>query len=96
MAPCGPIHPVNCVGHIVSGTISLTVNGVERLRGDIAQMIRNVAEIIASLLQEYALAPGDLIFTGTPAGVGPVLPGDHIVGSISGLGDVMFTIGERI
>jgi fumarylpyruvate hydrolase len=95
-APCGPIHPVNRVGHILSGNISLAVNGAERQRGDIAQMIWNVAEIIANLSQHYALAPGDLIFTGTPAGVGPVLPGDHLVGSIAGLTNVMFTIGERI
>lgn len=95
-APCGPIHPVDRVGHIGSGNISLAVNGALRQRGDVAQMIWDVAEIVANLSHHYELHTGDLIFTGTPAGVGPVVPGDHMVGSIDGLGDISFTIGERI
>lgn len=94
-APCGPIHPASRIGHITSGPISLSVNGATRQRGDVAQMIWNVAEIVANLSQHYALAPGDLIFTGTPAGVGPVLPGDRMVAAIAGLGEISFTIGER-
>jgi fumarylpyruvate hydrolase len=94
-APCGPIHPASHVGHIVSGSISLAVNGVERQRGDIAQMIWSVAEIVVNLSQHYALAPGDLIFTGTPAGVGPVVPNDRMTGAIAGLGDINFTVGDR-
>jgi fumarylpyruvate hydrolase len=94
-APCGPIHPASRVGHIAAGAISLDVNGARRQRGDVAQMIWNVAEIVANLSQHYALAPGDLIFTGTPAGVGPVFPGDRMVGAIAGLGEISFTIGER-
>lgn len=94
-APCGPIHPASRTGHIVSGRISLSVNSVERQRGDIAQMIWNVAEIVSNLSQHYALAPGDLIFTGTPAGVGPVVPGDRITGAIDGIGEINFIIGEK-
>lgn len=94
-APCGPIHPVQAVGHIASGAISLSVNGALRQRGDLAQMIWNVAEIISNLSQQYLLAPGDLIFTGTPAGVGPVVPGDAMTGAIAGLGETSFKIGEK-
>jgi fumarylpyruvate hydrolase len=94
-APCGPIHPASRVGHITSGEISLSVNGAMRQRGDVAQMIWNVAEIVANLSRHYALAAGDLIFTGTPAGVGPVVAGDRMVGAVAGLGEVSFTIGER-
>jgi fumarylpyruvate hydrolase len=94
-APCGPIHPAASVGHIGSGQISLAVNGKERQRGDIAQMIWNVPEIVANLSQQYELVPGDLILTGTPAGVGPLVPGDRMVATVAGLGEVAFTIGER-
>jgi fumarylpyruvate hydrolase len=94
-APCGPIHPSSTVGHIGSGQISLAVNGKERQRGDIAQMIWNVPEIVANLSQQYELVPGDLILTGTPAGVGPLVPGDRMVAAIAGLGEIAFTIGER-
>ena len=94
-APCGPLFATERIGHITSGAISLSVNGATRQRGDIAQMIWNVAEIVANLSQHYALGSGDLIFTGTPAGVGPVVPGDRMVGNIAGLGEISFTIGER-
>ncbi len=94
-APCGPIHPAGSVGHIRSGQITLAVNGKERQRGDIAQMIWNVPEIVANLSQQYELVPGDLILTGTPAGVGPLVPGDRMVAAVAGLGEIAFTIGER-
>ncbi|GAB2897892.1 fumarylacetoacetate hydrolase family protein [Paraburkholderia jirisanensis] len=94
-APCGPLHPVASVGHIGRGAISLTVNGEARQKGDLAQMIWNVPEIIANLSTQYELKAGDLIFTGTPAGVGPVLPGDRIEGAIEGLDTIHFTIGSR-
>jgi fumarylpyruvate hydrolase len=94
-APCGPIHPVGSVGHIGAGLISLAVNGTERQRGDIAHMIWNVPEIVANLSQQYELVPGDLILTGTPAGVGLLVPGDRMVAAIAGLGEIAFTIGER-
>lgn len=92
-APCGPVYPVAQVGHLQKGSIRLTVNGQERQRGDICQLIWNVAETIANLSREYELHAGDLIFTGTPAGVGPVRPGDRLEGSIEGLGTLRVTIG---
>jgi fumarylpyruvate hydrolase len=92
-APCGALHPVEQVGHPGKGSISLSVNGVVRQKGDLSQMIWNVPEIIANLSTQYALKAGDLIFTGTPAGVGPVKPGDRIEGQIEGLGAIHFTIG---
>jgi fumarylpyruvate hydrolase len=94
-APCGPLHPVERVGHIGRGSISLSVNGEARQKGDLGQMIWNVPEIIANLSTQYELKAGDLIFTGTPAGVGPVVPGDRIEGVIEGLDTVHFTIGTR-
>jgi allantoinase len=92
-APCGPIQTVAQVGHPASGAITLAVNGVERQRGDLSQMIWNVREIIANLSASYTLAPGDLIMTGTPAGVGTVVPGDRIEGFVEGVGAFTVTIG---
>ncbi|GAB7524553.1 fumarylacetoacetate hydrolase family protein [Paraburkholderia sp. 2C] len=94
-APCGALHPVERIGHIGRGAISLSVNGEVRQRGDLAQMIWNVPEIVANLSTQYELKAGDLIFTGTPAGVGPVVPGDRIVGAIEGLDTIQFTVGAR-
>jgi fumarylpyruvate hydrolase len=94
-APCGPLHPVARIGHIGSGAITLSVNGELRQKGDLTQMIWNVPEIIANLSTQYELKAGDLIFTGTPAGVGPVVPGDRIEGVIEGLDTIHFTIGSR-
>jgi fumarylpyruvate hydrolase len=94
-APCGPIHPAETVGHIAAGAITLSVNGAPRQRGDVSQMIWNVAEIVSNLSRQYALAPGDLIFTGTPAGVGPVVPGDRLEGSVAGLGKLSIAISKR-
>jgi fumarylpyruvate hydrolase len=94
-APCGPLHTVSKVGHILEGAISLSVNDQVKQTGDLKLMIWNVPEIIANLSTDYELAPGDLIFTGTPAGVGPVVPGDRIEGKIAGLGSLHITIGPR-
>jgi fumarylpyruvate hydrolase len=94
-APCSAIHPAAAVGHPATGAITLDVNGAEKQRGDLSQMIWNVPEIIANLSASYALAPGDLIMTGTPAGVGPVVPGDRIFGQVEGVGDLTITIGPR-
>ena len=71
-----------------SGAITLRVNGERRQDGDLSQMIWNVAEVISKLSAYVALAPGDLIFTGTPAGVGPVLPGETVVAEIAGTAPV--------
>jgi fumarylpyruvate hydrolase len=92
-APCGRIHPASAVGHKMAGRIRLGVNGVVRQSGDLAQMIWNVPEIIAQLSKSYHLLPGDLIMTGTPAGVGPVAPGDHLDAQVDGLAPLRITIG---
>jgi len=68
------------------------VNGVERQRGDIGQMIWSVPEVIAQLSKQVTLAAGDLIYTGTPAGVGPIVPGDLITAHIDGLPSLSITI----
>jgi fumarylpyruvate hydrolase len=94
-APCGALHEVAAVGHPDAGRIGLTVNGVQTQHGDIGQMIWHVPEIIAKLSQQYALQPGDLIFTGTPAGVGPVVTGDVLRGQIDGLDALEVTVGPR-
>ena len=91
-APIGPIHPVAAVGHPQRGVIRLEVNGVERQRGDLADMIWSAAEIIATLSEYYELQAGDLVFTGTPAGVGPVQRGDRLDGSVEGLGTLSVVI----
>jgi fumarylpyruvate hydrolase len=87
-APLSPITTAAALGHPEAGAIWLTVNGQERQRGDLSQMIWSVPEMIAHISGFVALAPGDLIFTGTPAGVGPVVPGDQIRCGIEGLGEL--------
>jgi fumarylpyruvate hydrolase len=94
-APCSPIHPAARVGVLERDAITLSVNGSERQRGDFSQLIWSVSEIIANLSQQYRLMRGDLIFTGTPAGVGPVQTGDTLAGVIEGLGTLSLTIGEK-
>lgn len=94
-APCGPIHRVTQAGHIGAGAIELDVNGAPRQRGDMGQMIWTVPEIISNLSASYALAPGDLIMTGTPSGVGPVEPGDEIEARVAGLSALTIRIGPR-
>lgn len=85
-APITPIRPAAEIGHVTHGRIWLEVNGVLRQQGDIADMIWNVAEVIAELSSLWTLAAGDLIFTGTPAGVGPLVPGDRVRGGVDGVG----------
>ncbi|KQX38961.1 fumarylacetoacetate hydrolase [Devosia sp. Root436] len=87
-APIGTIEPASAIGHPDSGAITLAVNGVERQRGDLADQIWNVADTIAYLSQFVALRAGDIIMTGTPAGVGAVVRGDVLEGSIAGVGTV--------
>src|SRR5882757_5575232 len=84
-APCGPIHPVSRVGHVVAGPIELHVGSEVHQNSQLEKMIWNVPEIISHLSHQYRLMPGDLIFTGTPAGVGPVVPGDTLTATIGGL-----------
>lgn len=87
-APISPITPVSPEGHPASGAIWLSVNGVEKQRGDLSQMTWRVSEVIAHISRFVALAPGDLIFTGTPSGVGPIVPGDRVRCGIDGLGEL--------
>jgi fumarylpyruvate hydrolase len=84
-APCGPIVPTSDHSRFKNCAITLSVNGVERQRGNIDQMIWDVPEIIAQLSRQVRLEAGDLIYTGTPSGVGPVMPGDVIAAHIDGL-----------
>jgi fumarylpyruvate hydrolase len=84
-APLAAIHPRKDVGLIESGEIWLKVNGKDRQRANLAEMIWKVPEIIAELSTLFELAPGDLIFTGTPSGVGPLERGDAIEAGIAGL-----------
>ena len=85
-APIGPLHPITATGALSTGAITLSVNGVQKQQGDLAELIWNVAETIETLSKAWTLQPGDLIFTGTPAGVGAVVAGDVMEGSIAGLG----------
>jgi fumarylpyruvate hydrolase len=85
-APITPIITVAKVGHPVAGRIWLEVNGKPRQQGDLSDMIWKVPEIIAELSTWFELFPGDLIFTGTPAGVGPLVPGDRVRGGVDGIG----------
>jgi fumarylpyruvate hydrolase len=84
-APCGPIHPASDIGHISAGPIQLKNGGTLRQDSVLEKMIWNVPEIISQLSHQYTLTPGDLIFTGTPAGVGPVVPGDILVATVATL-----------
>jgi len=80
-------------GPLEKGAITLAVNGEEKQRGDLSDLIWSVAEVVANLSQFYHLKAGDLIYTGTPEGVGPVVPGDVITGQIEGLAELSLTIG---
>jgi fumarylpyruvate hydrolase len=95
-AVIGPVHPVSSVGHPDKGSIQLTVNGLVKQDADLAELIWSVPEIISILSHSVALKPGDLIMTGTPAGVGPLVPGDICVVSITGLGSIKTSITERV
>ena len=91
-APITAIHRVEDTGILEQGEIWLTVNDEKRQTSNLDQMIWSVAEIIAELSQLYTLKPGDLIFTGTPAGVGPLVPGDEVEGGIELLGILRSTV----
>ena len=86
--PCGPLHPVSAVGHPVQGRVELKVNGEIRQEGDLNQMIWKVPEMISYLSEYFELAAGDVIMSGTPAGVAAVQKGDVMVMSIEGLGSM--------
>jgi fumarylpyruvate hydrolase len=87
-APMGPIHPASKVGHPKQAGIWLTVNGETKQRSDVSHLIWSVAETVAYLSQFFRLEPGDVIFTGTPEGVGAIKTGDSIVTGVDGLGEL--------
>ena len=91
-APCTAIRPAAEIGHPAKGAVWLEVNGGERQRGDLAQLIWKIPEMIAYLSTLFTLAPGDLIFTGTPAGVGPVERGDLLRGGVEGVGTLVVRV----
>lgn len=91
-APCGNIALARDARHFKGCAITLLVNGIEHQRGDIGQMIWSVPEVMAQLSRQVTLGVGDMIYTGTPAGVGPVVPGDLITAHIDGLPSLTITI----
>src|SRR6201987_3617412 len=92
-APCGALRPTAEIGHPKKGRIALKVNGKVRQDGDLEQMIWNVPEVIANLSEQVELAAGDIIMTGTPAGVAATVPGDKLECEIEGVGKLTVTIG---
>lgn len=91
-APVGPIHPIASTGELNKASISLTVNDEVRQKSDVSHLIWSVSETIANLSTLFALQPGDLIFTGTPEGVGAVRPGEVMVGQVGGLTPIRVAI----
>ncbi|MBL0404310.1 fumarylacetoacetate hydrolase family protein [Microvirga aerilata] len=90
--PVGPIHPASQVGHPSGGSISLSVDGSTKQTADLSDMIWSVAEQIAYLSSYFELFPGDVIFSGTPDGVGAVAKGQTMVGAIEGLGEIRLRV----
>ena len=95
-APCSALVPRFDTGNINAGGISLAVNGETRQSGDLAQMLWKVPEIISRLSMLFVLQAGDLIFTGTPKGVGPVQPGDTMNARINGVGELSIRVADTI
>jgi fumarylpyruvate hydrolase len=87
-APIGPITPATQAGDVANAEIYVQVNGQDRQRSTTSQLIWNIAETIEHLSAAWELQPGDLIYTGTPEGVGAVVAGDTLVGSVAGLGEL--------
>lgn len=92
-APVGRLHPIAETGNMESGRIWIDVNGETRQEGDLNQLIWKIPEMISYLSGLFTLRPGDLIFTGTPSGVGPVVAGDMLSGGVEGLSGVKVTVG---
>lgn len=93
--PSTPLVPVSTAGHPEKGAIWLKVNGVERQRGDLSDQIWPVKDVISYISQSVKLKAGDLIFTGTPAGVGALQVGDVVSGGIDGISEFTFTVSAR-
>jgi fumarylpyruvate hydrolase len=93
-APCGALRPAAEIGHPTRGRIWLSVNGSERQAGDLSQMIWGTAEIISKLSQQVSVRAGDIIMTGTPAGVAALVPGDKVECGVDGIGTLKIEIGK--
>jgi fumarylpyruvate hydrolase len=91
-APCSPLVPAERIGHPTTGAVWLQVDGVDRQRSDVDKLIWSIPEVIANLSQFFELQPGDLIFTGTPEGVGKVQRGQTMVGAVEGVGEIRVAI----
>ena len=91
-APVGPIVPIARTGELLHGAITISVNGVQKQKGDLKELIWSVNETIEHLSAAWTLQPGDLIFTGTPAGVAAVVRGDVMEGKIAGLGTLRVAV----
>jgi fumarylpyruvate hydrolase len=91
-APIGPITPVAQAGDITQAEIFVQVNGSDRQRSQVSKLIWNIAEIIAHVSTAWELQPGDLIYTGTPEGVAAVVPGDTLLGGVSGLQSITLQV----
>ena len=94
-AVIGPVHPAEAIGHPHKGFIRLAVNVTVKQEADLAELIWSVPEVVSILSHSIVLRPGDLIMTGTPAGVGPLVAGDICTVAIEGLGEIVTTIGPR-
>ncbi|MBR8214244.1 fumarylacetoacetate hydrolase family protein [Burkholderia vietnamiensis] len=93
--PMSPLRAASATGHPASGRIWLAVNGDTRQQGDLADMIWAVPDVIAYVSRSVALKAGDLIFTGTPAGVGALQPGDRVTGGVDGVATFEFVVGAK-
>ena len=91
-APCGAVQPASAIGHPASGPIWLRVGDEPKQSGDLSELIWPVPALISILSRTFRLLPGDLIFTGTPAGVGPLARGDRVTGGVEGVGTVEIEI----
>lgn len=95
-APCAPVRKAADTGHLSEGRIWLAVNGDTKQDADLKELIWDVPEIMSFLSRSMVVQPGDLVYTGTPAGVGAVTPGDSITGGIDGLGEIAIEIGKPV
>ncbi|MGI4849093.1 MAG: fumarylacetoacetate hydrolase family protein [Janthinobacterium lividum] len=93
--PISAVQPARVIGHPKSGTIRVKINGVVKQEGNLDQQIWQVDETIAELSRFVTLEPGDIIMTGTPAGVGPVQPGETLVGECEGVGELSVSYRKR-
>ncbi|WP_323120347.1 fumarylacetoacetate hydrolase family protein [Burkholderia alba] len=93
--PVSPLHSAASIGHPLTGRIWLSVNGEIRQQGDLADMIWPVADIVSYVSRSVELRAGDLIFSGTPAGVGALQPGDRVTGGVDGVASFEFTVGAK-